>query len=305
MIDISERQITMNKQKLSIAALVTGAIMLVSGCSENVETSGTLRTEPVDYASLPSTAEGNTGAVTLNKGDLYAVISVEGFGDITAKLYHDIAPEGVENFVNLAQSGYYDGKIIHRVMSDFMFQGGSANGDGLSSADEPKFGVEYNKDMRHFYGALCYANAGGVNGTQFYVVNSKKYEPITEEQYLGTIYYYEQMAGELQNVINTTSDEAEKAYYQSGVDYYMGIADGYRKQLNAFKELSDEAKAKYEKQGGTPTLDGGYTVFGQAVDGFDVIDKISSVEVVDGGSGEASTPVQKVVIKTVKIYIAD
>lgn len=295
----------MLKQKLSIAALVMGGIMLVSGCGADTETNGTVTQGGIDFASLPSTEEGNTGEVKLNTGDLYAVISVEGYGDITAKLYHDIAPEGVENFVKLAQEGYYDGKVIHRVVSDFMLQGGSKNGDGMSSPDEYQFGVEYNKNMRHFYGALCYANAGGMNSTQFYVVNSKKYEPLTEEQYNGTISYYESMAAQAQALLDTATDPNEKAYYESIIAQVSGIAATYRKQLSAFLELSDEAKAKYEAQGGADVLDGGYTVFGQTVDGFDVIDKISAVDVVDNGGGELSSPVQKIVIETVKIYIAE
>lgn len=296
----------MLKQKLSIAALVMGGIMLVSGCGNgsSAQNAGT-QAGTIDFNSLPSTQEGNIGEVKLNKGDLYAVISVEGYGDITAKLYHDVAPEGVENFVKLAQEGYYDGKIIHRVVSDFMLQGGSKNGDGMSSADEYQFGVEYNTNMRHFFGALCYANAGGMNSTQFYVVNSRKYEPLTEEQYNGTISYYESMAAQAQALLDKATDPNEKAYYESVIAQVSSIASTYKKQLSAFLELSDTAKAKYEAQGGSGVLDGGYTVFGQTVDGFDVIDKISAVEVVDNGGGELSSPVQKIVIETVKIYIAE
>ena len=70
------------------------------------------------------------------------------------------------------------------------------------------------------------------------------------------------------------------------------------------RNSTDEVVEKY-KQGGTYFLDGGYTVFGQVVEGFDVIDSISAVEVKDNGNGEESKPVKDIIIKSVKVYTAD
>jgi len=126
--------------------------------------------------------EGNVAAVELQEGDKIAEFNIEGYGTIKAKLYPDAAPVGVDNFIKLAESGYYNGLTIHRVINDFMFQGGSANGDGTGgeAAGGGSFGIEINDDMRHFYGALCYANAGGQNTTQFYIVNNDEPQDITK-----------------------------------------------------------------------------------------------------------------------------
>ena len=71
-----------------------------------------------------------------------------------------------------------------------------------------------------------------------------------------------------------------------------------------FKSPTEQEISKY-KQGGVYYLDGGYTVFGQVVEGFDVIDSISSVEVTENSGGEKSQPVEDIMIKTVRVYTAE
>ena len=118
-----------------------------------------------------SVTGGNVGDVAISSGDTVAEIEIEGFGTIKAKLFPEIAPIGVKNFTMLAEQGYFDGKNIHRVIEDFMFQGGSENGDGTGGnaaysgegSSAASFGTEINENARHFYGALCYANALGQN----------------------------------------------------------------------------------------------------------------------------------------------
>lgn len=83
--------------------------------------------------NAPATG-GNIGDVTIQSGDIVAEFEIDGFGIIKAKLFPDIAPVGVQNFIQLAQDGYYTGKNIHRVISDFMLQGGSENGDGTGGS---------------------------------------------------------------------------------------------------------------------------------------------------------------------------
>lgn len=307
------------KKFSKILCIPLTAALLISGCNQdsgenqdnNENTTNNAGNSAIssDYGNIktiesPAGSKGNLDA-ELKSGDTYAVISIEGYGDITCKLYPDEAPEGVQNFIDLVNSGYYSGKIIHRVVDKFMMQGGSANGDGLSSADENSFYVEYNTNMRHYYGALCYANAGGINGTQFYIVNNKGFNEVTESTYssqLDTIDSYINLAQEYVN--STTGDE--KAYYESVLQYYTSSREALIPTVNsgirALKERTDEMTEQYEKVGGTPFLDGGYTVFGQTVDGFDVIDKISKVEVEEQYSGgEESRPVTDIVISSVEI----
>ncbi|MBD5117213.1 MAG: peptidylprolyl isomerase [Ruminococcaceae bacterium] len=297
--------------KAGCAALAS--ILLLTGCSgsdNNENDSG-------DYGgiktiSTPDSFEGNAADINgdgsdvqLKSGDTYAVITIESYGEITCKLYPEAAPEGVQNFIDLANSGYYTGKDIHRVVKDFMMQGGSANGDGMSVDSDPSFNVEYNSKMRHFYGALCYANAGGINGSQFYIVNNKGFSDVDEASFESQLTQLNTLIDELNGYLEAAQGD-EKAYYQSYYDYYVSMKNTTASNLRALKERTDEINAKYREVGGTPFLDGGYTVFGQAVSGFDVIDKISEVEVELQSSGsEKSHPVQKIVISSVEIKTAE
>ncbi len=94
-------------------------------------------------------------------------------GEIVAELYADKAPLTVENFVNLARSGFYDGTTFHRVISGFMAQGGDPTGTGRGGPGY-EFGDEFHPDLRHDgAGVLSMANAGpGTNGSQFFITFS-------------------------------------------------------------------------------------------------------------------------------------
>ena len=95
------------------------------------------------------------------------------------KLFPEYAEKGVDNFLQLAESGYYDGLTFHRVIKDFMIQGGDPNGDG--SGGESVWGGEFDggtdPHLCHAAGALAYANSGGTatDGSQFYIVTGEKY----------------------------------------------------------------------------------------------------------------------------------
>ena len=131
-----------------------------------------------------SSSVGNIGEITFAEGDKIAQIEIEGFGTIKAKLFPDLAPNAVDNFTKLAEQGYYDGLKIHRVAADSMIQGGSLNGDGTGGKaiinEQGWFGIETSDLARNFYGALCYANTSGQNTSQFYIVNNKTPQDITQ-----------------------------------------------------------------------------------------------------------------------------
>ena len=102
-------------------------------------------------------------------------IEMEDGGVIKAELYPDIAPQSVYNFISLANSGYYDGLIFHRVIQDFMIQGGDPTGTGRGGESiwGNSFGDEFNVDYHNIRGALSMANAGpGTNGSQFFIVQA-------------------------------------------------------------------------------------------------------------------------------------
>ncbi|NLJ15893.1 MAG: peptidylprolyl isomerase [Clostridiales bacterium] len=244
---------------VKITAFALTAMLLLGGCSKD-EGASSNNDVNGDY---DMSIDGNVSEVKIEKGDKVAIINVRDFGEMKIKLFPEAAPVGVDNFIRLAESGYYNGKNIHRIYADFMIQAGSANGDGTGgfSADGGTFDVEYHPNARHFYGAISYANSGGQNTCQFFIVNNK----------------------------SSVSSES--------IDSYI---DDYNKE----NIWTDDVRKKYEEVGGAFYLDKDYTVFGQVVEGFDVLDSISAVEVKENPdlNGELSSPVNEIIIESVTIY---
>ncbi|MBR4973602.1 MAG: peptidylprolyl isomerase [Clostridia bacterium] len=175
-------------------------------------------------------------------------------GDIKIKLFPNEAPKTVENFTTHAKNGYYNGLIFHRVIKDFMIQGGDPMGTGIGGESiwGRKFEDEFNPNLHNLRGALSMANAGpNTNGSQFFIVQA-----------------------------SSVPD---------------GMVDQMKDMPNAFPESTIEA---YEKFGGTPWLDFRHTVFGQVIDGMDVVDAIANVKV--GGSDK---PIEDVIIETIDINV--
>ena len=155
----------------------------------------------------------------------------------------DEAPKHKANFIKLAKDKFYDGLLFHRVIDDFMIQGGDPNSrnakpdDMLGKGDNGyKIPAEFSPKLFHQKGALAAARdnnpAKESSGCQFYIVQGRKWsKPDLEKQ-----------------------------------------------ATRAARKLTDDQKKVYETLGGTPHLDGSYSVFGQLIDGMDVIDKIGSVE---------------------------
>lgn len=152
-------------------------------------------------------------------------------GTITFALFPEQAPKTVENFVGLAIRGYYDGITFHRVIPDFMIQGGDPTGTGAGGEsiwDQP-FEDEFSDHLFNLKGALSMANAGpNTNGSQFFVVSNEHLNPQMKTQ-------------------------MPQAGYPAEI-------------INAYE------------QGGTPWLDGHHTVFGQVIEGMDVVEAISKVK---------------------------
>lgn len=198
-----------------------------------------------------------------SKGEEVAILETS-MGTIKIRLFTDYAPTAVENFKLLIKEGYYNGIIFHRVMNDFMIQGGDPTGTGTGGKcafeGYETFGDEFGRNLYNFRGAVSMANTGraGSNSSQFFIVQTKT-----------------------------------PSYYT------LGDKEGFLANGGA-QWAADE----YEKRGGTPYLDGqfksvtgsGHTVFGQVYDGMKVVDKIAAVEVND-----SSKPLEDVVIK--KAYL--
>ena len=119
---------------------------------------------------------------TPQKGDTLAVMHTN-MGDIKIKLFPEKAPKTVENFVTHSKNGYYNGLKFHRVINDFMIQGGDprGNGTGGESIWGGSFSDEFDPELHNLRGALSMANSGpDTNGSQFFIVQA----PSVDERFI-------------------------------------------------------------------------------------------------------------------------
>lgn len=127
-------------------------------------------------------------------GETIAVMHVKNYGDITFKFFEDKAPKAVENFLTHAKEGYYNGVKFHRVMEDFMIQGGDPKGDGTGGESiwGKGFEEEIDQSLVPYRGALCMASAGtgtSTLGSQFFIVQANA--DATQSKSLNTYGYPE------------------------------------------------------------------------------------------------------------------
>ena len=118
------------------------------------------------------------------KGDTLAVMHTN-MGDIKIKLFPEKAPKTVENFVTHSKNGYYNGLKFHRVINDFMIQGGDprGNGTGGESIWGGSFPDEFDPELHNLRGALSRANSGpNTNGSQFFIVQAREVPANMREQ---------------------------------------------------------------------------------------------------------------------------
>ncbi len=151
-----------------------------------------------------------------------------------------------------------------------------------------------NDQVRNFYGALGYANVNGKNTTQFYIVNNKT--PSVDYNQLDPN-AFKAKADELTASRDALEDteSPEYAMLNAQVNHYTNLT-------NMISGASEEIKEKYNTVGGDPFLDGGYTVFGQTYEGFEVLDSIANVKLGANNAGEQSKPMEDIIINSVKVY---
>ena len=182
------------------------------------------------------------------------VVIKTSMGTMKAKLYND-TPQHRDNFIKLVNEGWYNGSPFHRVIKEFMIQGGQ-NADGRL---DPGYTVPAEFKDNHFHkkGALAAARQGdqvnpkkASSGSQFYIVQGKVYD-----------------------------------------DKWLDMFEN-----RSGKVLSAKQRQAYKTVGGTPHLDGDYTVFGEVIEGLDIVDKIAAVK-----TGYMDVPVEAVTIISVTI----
>lgn len=250
-------------KKLALLLLLF-SLLLPTGCSgRDRQSSSRVDSPPEGDVSSHDTAEADANPARpaellqfreTTPDDTLVIIETT-LGTIKAKLFPQKAPKAVENFIGLAQQGYYTGKIFHRIIPDFMAQGGSPNGDGMGGesiyqnekGESLPFEDEFSMDLWHFRGALSMANSGpNSNMSQFFLVEGYR---IPQEM-------LEQM---------------QQAQFPASVI------------------------EKYRELGGTPHLDWQHTVFGQIVEGMEVLEAMMAVPT------ENDKPVEDIIILSIRV----
>ncbi len=222
------------------------------------------------------------------------------YGDMIAILY-DETPKHKENFLKLTKDGFYDGTIFHRVIKNFMIQGGDPNSKTADINDQlgnggPGYTIpaEINPKFLHKKGALSAARLGdqanpekNSSGSQFYIVQGSVYPENAlqsmannKKQKLKGVKFKE-FIQDPKNVDYLTrykklQEEKDKLGLQEFVKEIDPMLDAMLTKEEVSGYTAEQLEA-YSTVGGAPHLDGEYTVFGEVIEGLDVIDKIAAV----------------------------
>lgn len=143
-------------------------------------------------------------------------------GDMTVRLFPEHAPKTVENFVGLAKKGYYDGVIFHRVIPNFMIQGGDPTGSGMGgdSFFGGNFEDEFSTDLFNLNGALSMANAGpNTNSSQFFIVTMSD----LPEQMASQL----EQAGYPEEIVNTYKEKGGTPWLDQKHTVFGQLVEGY------------------------------------------------------------------------------
>ena len=237
-------------------------------------------------------------------------------GDIKLKLYND-TPLHRDNFLKLVREGQYEGLLFHRVIKDFMIQGGdvtSKNAPMNKSLGAGDLGYTVPAEFRypryfHKKGALCAARTGdevnpekASSASQFYIVTGKKYK----EQELNQMekQLERRLAQEIFNRLQQERKPEIMRLYRSSEkeelailrDTLIGKTELEVEQRKEEVKLPKELREAYQTVGGVPFLDNQYTVYGEVEEGLEVVDSIQSVK-----TNKQDRPLENVVIQSVEI----
>ena len=253
--------------------------------------------------------------VLTGKSQEYIVLISTNLGDMKFRLYDD-TPKHRDAFIQLAEESYYDGTLFYRVIQDYLIQGGSrssrnaAPGKRIGYGDPDK--TVDDEILPHYFhkkGALCAPRQPDeVNPykqsdiSQFYIVKGQVFTmgqldtlELAVNRPIRKKIYNQVMTESIRIELKQLKDEKK-------IDEFRVLADMLKKEIDAeyhmqtgILEFSEQQRKAYSTIGGYPDLDGKYTIFGECIEGFEVIDKIASLET-DGND----RPIQDVKI-TVKV----
>ncbi|MBQ8752769.1 MAG: peptidylprolyl isomerase [Clostridia bacterium] len=217
-------------------------------------------------------------------GDTVAIMHTS-MGDICIRFFPEAAPKAVENFITHAKNGYYNGLTFHRVMKDFMIQGGDPKGNGTGGDNiwgTKGFEDEFDQKLMNIRGSLAMANSGpNTNGSQFFINQAGPSGETAEK--LKETYDYDTLVANYTQAYNYYV----QMYGKEQMEMYYGTLEEYiSSTVTPVSTLvPDEVWELYAKVGGNIHLDGawrysgGHTVFGHVYEGMDVVDAIAAVEV--------------------------
>lgn len=220
------------------------------------------------------------------------VIIETDFGNIKVKLYNE-TPQHRDNFLKLVKEGFYKDLQFHRIIENFMIQGGNP-GTRLSGTDtiELDYTIPAEFEFPRLYhkkGALSAARTGNnVNpskasdASQFFIVTGKKYSAKDLDRLEKP--KFERARQDIYNNLQAEHKETIKQFYSSGdleglAAFRQGLYNEAEKQATEITVIyTPEQREMYKEMGGTPHLDGEYTVFGEVTEGMDVVEKIQKVK---------------------------
>lgn len=216
-------------------------------------------------------------------------------GDIKVKLY-DETPQHRDNFIKLVKDGYYNGTLFHRVIKNFMIQGGDPDSKGAPAGKSlgtggPGYTVPAEivyPQLFHKRGALAAARQGdevnpqrNSSGSQFYIVWGEVYaggklgQMEKQMNMMMEQEVFNVLAAERRGQIMDLRRNRDQAGLMALQDELIALTKATVKERGGFK-FTDSQKEAYSTIGGTPHLDNQYTVFGEVVEGLDVVEKIQN-----------------------------
>ncbi len=233
------------------------------------------------------------------------------YGNIKIRLYNE-TPLHRDNFLKLIREGYYDGLLFHRVISEFMIQGGDPNSrNAMPGIQLGNGGPDYTIDAEinyplyfHKKGALAAARTGDqVNpqkkssGSQFYIVQGQVYtnEEIDQFEKVATDRKRQSVMMKYMNNHRDTYMQLQQSGDNEGIQQLIQkVTAEAAPEMNALEpvKILPEHRKVYTTLGGTPHLDNAYTVFGEVESGLEVIDSIAAVE-----TNEIARPLKDVIMK--------
>lgn len=228
------------------------------------------------------------------------------YGNIKVLLYND-TPQHRDNFIKLVKEGFYDGLLFHRVIKDFMLQTGDPQSKNAPAGKRlgnggPGYQLPAEIIPLHFHkkGALAAARTGdNVNperkssGSQFYIVQGKVLTNDELTQFEDK-QKFQAVRKEGMMLFNKHKEEINRLQQEGKLDSANAIVLSIQEQAEKNVEgknfsINEERRKAYTTIGGTPHLDDAYTVFGEVLEGFEVIDSIANVE-----TGQGDRPLENV-----------